>query len=148
VNKLRFVLTAVVVLLVATSAIALAGQRTPAHAQNHARSHSSRVAHDRLGARQGAEQNAVDADNVQQGDQTTPDTANSRASEQNAVDADNVQQGDQTTPDTANSRASEEASAPEAPSSDTEQGQAGEPASGHQDPPGDANHECGGNCQE
>lgn len=121
-NKLRFILAIAVVVLVATSAIALAGQRAPAHAQNHARTHMGQAAHPRPGARRTAEQHAVDTDNVQQGDQTTPDTANSRASE--------------------------EANTPEAPSSDTEQGQAGEPSSGHQDPPGDVNHECGGNCQE
>ena len=32
---------------------------------------------------------------------------------------------------------------------DSESGQQGEPAQGHEDPPGqDVNHECTGNCQE
>jgi hypothetical protein len=31
---------------------------------------------------------------------------------------------------------------------DSESGQQGEPAQGHEDPPGDVNHECTGDCQE
>lgn len=121
-NKLRLMLATAVVLLVATTAIALAGQRTPAHAHGHARSDTGQGTHLRLGARHTTEQNALDTDNVQQGDQTTPDTAGSGSSD--------------------------EAGAPEAPSADTEQGPPGEQSGGHQDPNGDVNHECGGNCQE
>ena len=37
----------------------------------------------------------------------------------------------------------------ESESGDSESGQQGEPAQGHEDPPGqDVNHECTGNCQE
>ena len=122
-NKLRSMLAAVVVLFVATTAIALAGQRSPAHTHGQTnRSDSGQVAHTPLNARQSTEQHVLDTDNVQQGDQISPDTASSGVSE--------------------------EVGAPEAPSADTEQGQSGEPSGGHQDPPGDVNHECSGNCQE
>ncbi|MGZ4257005.1 MAG: hypothetical protein ACXVRE_04500 [Gaiellaceae bacterium] len=61
-------------------------------------------------------------------------------------DTDNVQSGDQTTPDSQG----EQPSGSESESgSDAESGQPGEPAQGHEDPAGqDVNHECTGNCQE
>ena|SRR5712691_5532517 len=62
-------------------------------------------------------------------------------------DPDNVQSGDQTTPDQPGEQSSES----ESESADTEAGQQGEPAQGqgHEDPAGaDVNHECTGNCQE
>lgn len=71
----------------------------------------------------------------------------SSKSGQSAGDTDNVQSGDQTTPDQADEQSSESSSES---SGDNEAGQAGEPADGqgHQDPPGDVNHECTDNCQE
>jgi hypothetical protein len=68
----------------------------------------------------------------------------SGARENTAGDPDNVQSGDQTTPDTpGDGEQSQSESAP-----DNEQGQSGEPAQGHEDPPGGVNHECTGGCQE
>jgi hypothetical protein len=65
-------------------------------------------------------------------------------------DPDNVQSGDQTTPDQpAASSESESNSESESSSDNSEQGQPGEPAVGHQDPPGqNVDHQCDGNCQE
>jgi hypothetical protein len=59
------------------------------------------------------------------------------------ADPDNVQSGDQRTPDQPGEQSSESENA-----TDSETGQQGEPAQGHEDPPGDVNHECTGNCQE
>ena len=60
------------------------------------------------------------------------------------ADPDNVQSGDQSTPDTPSETSGENESNVE-----SEQGQAGEPANGHQDAPGaNVNHECTGNCVE
>jgi hypothetical protein len=50
------------------------------------------------------------------------------------ADPDNVQSGDQ--------------SSESDNGTDSETGQQGEPAQGHEDPPGDVNHECTGDCQE
>ena len=52
------------------------------------------------------------------------------------------------TPDSGKADSSNEQSGESESSTDSEQGQAGEPAQGHQDPPGDVNHECTGDCQE
>jgi hypothetical protein len=61
-----------------------------------------------------------------------------------STDGDSVQSGDQTTPDTPAETTAENESGVE-----SEQGQPGEPANGHQDTPGqDVNHECTGNCVE
>jgi len=65
-----------------------------------------------------------------------------------AVDPDNVQSGDQSTPDQPGEQSPESGSES---SGNNEVGQAGEPArgQGHEDPAGqDASHECAGNCQE
>lgn len=65
----------------------------------------------------------------------------SSSQENTADDPDNIQSGDQTGPDNAEESESES-------ESDNEQGQRGEPAGGYEDPPGDVNHECTGDCQE
>jgi len=69
-----------------------------------------------------------------------------------AADPDQVEQGDQTTPDTPAEQASENETPGAAESESTtesEQGQPGEPAVGHEDPPSqDVQHECTGNCVE
>lgn len=61
-----------------------------------------------------------------------------------APDGDNVQSGDQTTPDPTSAAAPGETSGES--SVETEQGQPGEPANGHQDPAGSAGSQCDGNC--
>ena len=92
-----------------------------------------------------------DTDNIQSGDQTTPDqpgAASSSASESTtAPDTDSVQSGDQTTPDqsgTAPVSASTSTSASEPQSSESEQPGVESPSSndgpgGHADEPGNAN---------
>jgi hypothetical protein len=74
-------------------------------------------------------------------------------------DGDHVQQGDQSGPATPPAQVGED-EAPESKSAsesesksesgiESEQGQPGEPAVGHEDPPGqDVNHECTGDCVE
>jgi hypothetical protein len=59
------------------------------------------------------------------------------------ADPDNVQSGDQSSPDQPGEQSSESDNG-----TDNEAGQQGEPAQGHEDPPGDVNHECTGDCQE
>jgi hypothetical protein len=61
------------------------------------------------------------------------------------TDPDNVQSGDQTTPDAPGTTSSETSSESES-SVDSEQGQPGEPANGHQDTGANAVNECTGNC--
>lgn len=68
----------------------------------------------------------------------------SSSRENTSDDPDNVQSGDRSGPETADT---EEQSQSES-ESDSEQGERGEPAEGHEDPPGDASHECTGDCQE
>jgi hypothetical protein len=61
-------------------------------------------------------------------------------------DTDTIQAGDQTTPDQPGEQPSDSESEN---GPDYEAGQQGEPAQGHEDPPGqDVNHECTGDCQE
>jgi cytoskeletal protein RodZ len=61
-------------------------------------------------------------------------------------DTDNIQFGDQTTPDQPEQPAQESEAENNA---DTKAGQPGEPGQGHEDPAGqEVNHECTGNCQE
>jgi hypothetical protein len=61
-------------------------------------------------------------------------------------DGDNVQSGDQTTQDQPGEQSSESETEN---AGDSESGQPGEPAQGHEDPAGqNVNHECTGNCQE
>jgi hypothetical protein len=66
------------------------------------------------------------------------------------ADTDNVQQGDQSAPDTTAEQAGEKASGAESElRTEPEQGQPGEPAVGHEDPAGqDVDHECAGDCVE
>lgn len=134
----RYMLVVAAVVFIATAAIAFAGQRhapaPPGHVSAkaaHARSHLA-VRHDAAIRRASAasEQSAVDTDNVQQGDQTTPDTTGAPQ-------------------ESSSSGSSDEGGAGQEQTGDTEQGQPGEPAAGHEDPSGqDVNHECTGNCQE
>jgi hypothetical protein len=68
-----------------------------------------------------------------------------------AVDTDNIQQGDQTTADAPSDLTA--ASDPQGTSAKTDGpevagDQGGDGSGGHQDPAGDVNHECTGNCQE
>jgi hypothetical protein len=91
------------------------------HRVHHARHHSA--------AREQA--GGTDPDNVQSGDQTTPDN--------------NVQSGDQSAPDTSGSAPGENTGAGES-SVESEQGQPGEPANGHQDGGSNTANECTGNC--
>ena len=130
-SRFRYMLVATVVLLMAMTAIALAGQRHTSSPRGPAPVPSAQ-AHAQTVARHRTARHTAFAD-----------------TEQNTTDTDNVQQGDQTSPDTPSSGASEESTTQEEQSADTEQGQPGEPSGGgHQDPPGDVNHECSGNCQE
>jgi hypothetical protein len=62
------------------------------------------------------------------------------------TDPDNVQSGDQTGPDTPGTTSSETTSSESESSVDSEQGQPGEPANGHQDTGANAVNECTGNC--
>ena len=65
-----------------------------------------------------------------------------------ATDPDNLQQGDQTTPDAGEQRDSESSGDNES-SLDSEPAQPGDPAVGHEDTAGqDLNHECTGDCAE
>jgi hypothetical protein len=61
-------------------------------------------------------------------------------------DRDKIQQGDQSSSDSGQGE-SESQSESES-GADHEQGRPGEPAQGHEDPPGDVNHECSGDCRE
>ena len=74
------------------------------------------------------ETQAVDTDNVQEGDQTSPDGA----AESEAVDTDNVQEGDQTSPDGTGSESESEAA-----------GESDGPG-GHEDGPGNVDHQFEG----
>jgi hypothetical protein len=67
-----------------------------------------------------------------------------QARERTPGDPDNIQQGDQSSQDSGQGESEAEAES----GADREQGQPGEPAQGHEDPPGDVNHECTGDCQE
>jgi hypothetical protein len=66
------------------------------------------------------------------------------------ADPDNVQSGDQTTPDPSGTSGTASDTSGESESNvESEQGQPGEPANGHQDAPGqNVAHECTGNCVE
>jgi hypothetical protein len=57
-------------------------------------------------------------------------------------DADNVQSGDQTSPDNPPAATTGEGES----NTESEQGQPGEPANGHQDTGSNANNECTGDC--
>jgi hypothetical protein len=62
------------------------------------------------------------------------------------TDADNIQAGDQTTPDTGSAKTAGEGESSTESSTDAEQGQPGEPVGGHQDAGGNVNNDCTGNC--
>jgi hypothetical protein len=62
-----------------------------------------------------------------------------------STDPDTVQSGDQTTPDTSGAAPGESTGSGES-SVETEQGQPGEPANGHQDTGSGAGSDCTGNC--
>ena len=108
-TRLRVLVVAALLLLTSTAAVALASARPAA---SHARTQAGSV----MVTSKGAESTAPDTDNLQVGDQTTPDKPGSPmdtgGGEQNA----------------------------------NEEGQAGD--SGHQDPAGNVNHQCGGDCVE
>ncbi len=74
------------------------------------------------------ETTSVDTDDVQEGDQTSPDGAE----ESEAADTDDVQEGDQTSPDGAGSESETEAA-----------GESDGPG-GHEDPAGDVENEFDG----
>ncbi|MDQ6817148.1 MAG: hypothetical protein M3018_07040 [Actinomycetota bacterium] len=139
-------------------------QAATGHHKHHAR-HHSRAAAEQPGG--------TDTDNIQSGDQTAPDLALAGSRESTGgPDTDNVQSGDQTGPDPAGAKSSESTTGPDpagAQSGDTttpdpagatpgestgssessvesEQGQPGEPANGHQDPAGASGDNCTGNC--
>ena len=64
-------------------------------------------------------------------------------------DTDNIQSGDQTGPDTATTAGTSGESSGENSSESSGEGSgASDGPGGHQDPPGNVNHECTGNCQE
>jgi hypothetical protein len=86
------------------------------------------------------ENTAGDADNLQQGDQATPDSA---AGEQPGNDSDNVQQGDQATPDSA---AGEQPDSTSESASETESSPGSDGPAGHADEPGNpsADHQFEG----
>jgi hypothetical protein len=93
--KLGVALAAISALAVGGSALASASQKastpsTPAVTQEQ----------------QGEQSQAVDTDNVQQGDQSAPDAT--AADESKAIDTDNVQQGDQSGTDQPGEAASSE----------------------------------------
>jgi hypothetical protein len=71
---------------------------------------------------------------------TTNHVARAQADPAGPSDGDTVQSGDQSTPDPTSSETSGE-SAPE-----SEAGQPGEPANGHQDTGTNAQNDCTGNC--
>lgn len=105
------------------------------HAKHHARQHSEPTG-------------GPDTDNVQSGDQTSPDpsgAASTTGDHPGSTDPGNVQSGDQTTPDTTGAAPGESTGSGES-SVETEQGQPGEPANGHQDSGTGAGNECAGNC--
>jgi hypothetical protein len=60
------------------------------------------------------------------------------------ADGDNVRSGDQTTPDNPSGETASEGES----NIESEQGQPGEPANGHQDAGGNVDHQCDGNCVE
>jgi hypothetical protein len=62
---------------------------------------------------QGEQSQAVDTDNIQQGDQSAPDVA--AADTSNAVDTDNIQQGDQSGTDQAGEQATSESGPSDGP---------------------------------
>jgi hypothetical protein len=135
-RHIRYLPAAAAVAFAATAAIAFAGQHQAPAPRGHIQPDAARASarsHDagRAGRSSDTEGSAVDTDNVQQGDQTTPDTPS--VSPASAAGTGSEQSGSETEQDT-----------------DTEQGAPGEPAGGgHQDPPGqDVNHSCTGNCQE
>jgi hypothetical protein len=77
--------------------------------------------------------------------------ANTEGPDENTPgDPDDIQQGDQVGPDVGKESESEPKGEGETESNvESEQGQPGEPAVGHEDPPGqDVNHECTGDCVE
>lgn len=92
-----------------------------------------------------AEVSNVDTDNIQQGDQSSPDGATEGAvtakEQTSSTDTDNIQQGDQSSPDGASS-ASETTSASETQTS--EAGPSDGPG-GHADPEGNVDHQFEGN---
>lgn len=91
---------------------------------------------------------STDTDNVQSGDQTTPDTGGGAASSSEnpgGPDPGNVQSGDQTSPDTTGASPGESTGSGES-SVESEQGQPGEPTPGNTDPAGATGPECNGNC--
>jgi hypothetical protein len=65
-------------------------------------------------------------------------------------DTDSVQQGDKTSPDISSARGvrASEAGSTETDNGGEGSGQNSDGPGGHQDPAGDVNHECAGDCQE
>jgi len=135
-RRIQSLLAAAAVAFAVTAAAAFAGQHQAPAPRGHTGPEAARASlrssdasrASRASTREGA---AVDTDNIQQGDQTTPDTPS--ASLASAEGTASRQSGSDTEQDT-----------------DAEQDTPGEVAGGgHQDPPGqDATHNCTGNCQE
>ena len=124
---IRGILLTAVVLLIAAAAVAFASNRSSA---THVARPSAGAA---MVASTSGEPTSPDTDNLQVGDQTSPDSgaaAMSRKAEK------------------ASANASEQTPSDSEQSADSEQGQPGEPNSGHQDPPGNVDHSCTGNCVE
>lgn len=139
-NRLRYIVITAAALLLATAALALAGQHRPA-------------THTRAAV---VEQTTPDTDNVQQGDQTTPDvssTASVRTHPKARHVFATVRRAKTHSKNSASKSATTANTADETngegeQTAESEQGQPGEPAVGHQDPAGNVNHECTGDCVE
>jgi hypothetical protein len=110
------------------AAIAVVGSLAGAMAASARTAHKVRPAVEQVAA--------VDADNIQSGDQTSPDTAKSKPATEktSAVDTDNIQSGDQTSPD--DSKGTSESSGGSSSENGGEAGGMNDGPGGWQDPAG------------
>jgi hypothetical protein len=129
-HRWAVILTLLAAGILALSLLMVAGGGGPTAAQ--AASHSKRHAHHHAIRHHARHASGVASDPV------------------TAADPDNVQSGDQTTPDAPGiSATSSETSGESESAVESEQGQPGEPVNGHEDAPGEnIAHECTGNCVE
>ncbi|HKV67362.1 MAG TPA: hypothetical protein VJN72_04685 [Gaiellales bacterium] len=117
-------------------------------ASGHHAAHSQEAGANASMAAAVSEPTSPDTDNIQSGDQTTPDAAAQvkSAAEQTAPDTDNIQSGDQTTPDNGTSAGSSQGgSGSDAPGEQAGESDGGSEVvgkdgpGGHADEPGNPN---------
>jgi hypothetical protein len=124
-KRVRYIIAAALVAFIATAAVAFASQGSdkPSHA-GKAKTHLAEP----------AEAATPDTDNIQEGDQTSPDKPKAAATRTAKVKASNV----------ALTTAAEAETEPPESETGSESESPSDGPGGHEDPPGDVNHEFEG----